>query len=355
MKKLFYKDKQPIGIDISQTGVKVMAVDPRQWLVQGYGSIDLDPAKVQDALDMSDPSDTYLEDSIRSLVDGHIVGKLPSNHAVIGIPSSRAFSRTFSIPSKELPNLADAIEVEVSQYIPIPMGALYVDYEIIERGKESATIIMSAVPRSIIDASLKAVEGAGFRPVMVEPSSHAVARVLEKTEESLDLATVIVDIGQAQTDIAMHDHGAIRVSGEVPVGGNTFTLDIAKNLDIPLDNAHQLKVINGLSPSPKQRKLTEALTPSLDRIVRETQKVIRYYHDRVDKNTKVEQVLIVGAGSNVPGIGEYFTNSLVMAARVAGPWQRFNFGHLPQPNKQFRPRYITVAGLASVPYEEMWK
>lgn len=355
MKKLFYKDKQPIGIDISQTGIKVMAVDPRQWLIQGYGSIDLDPAKVQDALDMTDPADTYLEDSIRNLVDNHIVGRLPSNHAVIGIPSARAFSRTFSLPSKELSNLADAIEVEVSQYIPIPMSALYVDYEIIERNKETVTVIMSAVPRSIIDASLRAVEGAGFRPVMVEPSSHAVVRVLEKTEESLDLATAIVDIGQAQTDIILHNRGAIRVSGEVPVGGNTFTLEIAKKLDIALDNAHQLKVISGLAPSPKQRIITDALSPSLKRITTETQKVTRYYHNRLEKDVKVEQVLIVGAGSNVPGIGEYFTNALVMAARVASPWQHFNFEHLPQPNKQFRPRYITVAGLASVPYEDMWK
>lgn len=332
-----------------------MAIDSRQWLVQGYGSIDLDPAKVQDALDMSDPSSTYLEDSLRTLLNEHVVGALPSNHAVIGIPSARAFSRTFALPTKELPNLADAIEVEVSQYIPIPMSALYVDYEIIERNKENTTIIMSAVPRTIIDASIKAVDGAGLRPVMIEPSAHAVARVLEKTEGGSQLATVIVDVGQAQTDIAILDHGAIRVSGGVPVGGNTFTLDIAKKLGIELDNAHQLKVINGLAPSPKQKKLTEALEPSINRIVSEAQKVMRYYHERIDENAKIEQLLIVGAGSNVPGIGEYFTNALVMAARVASPWQQFNFNHLPQPNKQFRPRYITVAGLASVPYEEMWK
>ena len=55
MKKLFYKDKQPIGIDISQTGIKAMAIDTKQWVIQGYGSIDLDPAKMQNALDMTHP------------------------------------------------------------------------------------------------------------------------------------------------------------------------------------------------------------------------------------------------------------------------------------------------------------
>jgi type IV pilus assembly protein PilM len=44
-----------------------------------------------------------------------------------------------------------------------------------------------------------------------------------------------------------------------------------------------------------------------------------------------------------------------MPARVASPWQKLDFGSLPEPNKQFRPRYITVAGLASVKTEEIWE
>ena len=82
---------------------------------------------------------------------------------------------------------------------------------------------------------------------------------------------------------------------------------------------------------------------------------MRYYTERIDSEKKIEQLLIVGGGSNVPGIGDYFTNDLVMPARVASPWQLLNFGTLPQPAKQFRPRYITVAGLACVPPKELLK
>ena len=43
MAKLFYRDKPIIGLDISQTGIKIMSIDPKHWLVLGYGSLDLDP------------------------------------------------------------------------------------------------------------------------------------------------------------------------------------------------------------------------------------------------------------------------------------------------------------------------
>ncbi len=351
MAKLFYQDKPIIGLDISQTGIKVMAVDSKKWLVLGYGSIDLDPAKVQKSLESDD---SYLSENIHSLLTEKLVGSLPGNHVALGVPTSRTFSRTFTIPVKAESTLGDAIEIEVDQYIPIPMSSLYVDYEVIERTKEELTVIMSAVPRVLVDSCLTAVKSIGLEPIIIEPGINSVARVLETTEEG-HLPTLIVDIGPASTDIAVLDGGAIRVSGGLGIGGNTFTLDIAKKLNVALENAHQLKVLNGLSSGPRQAKITTALQPSLQRILTEVRKVVRYYNERLNNDRTLQQVLIVGGGSNVPGIGDYFTNELVMPARVASPWQKLDFGKLPQPSKQFRPRYITVAGLASIDQGGIWK
>lgn len=352
MTKLFYKPKPLIGLDINQTGIKVMSIEADKMLVKGYGSLDLDPAEMQKSLDNVDHP--YLADNIKSLLEKSIVGTLESDHAVIGIPTGKTYSRTFTLPVKEEKKLAQAVQIEVDQYIPIPMESLYVDYEIIERSKERVTAVMAAVPKVLVDTCLNAVRAAGLTPVAVEPEMNASARVIKATEEG-DLCTLIVDIGPASTDIAILDKGTIRVTGGVGIGGNTFTLDIAKRLNIALENAHQLKVLNGLNAGPRQEKITAALKPSLERIAAEIRKVIRYYNERLSEDRRIEQVLIVGGGSNVPGIGDYFTNALVMAARVAHPWQQLDFGTLEPPHKQFRPRYITVTGLASVTPQEVWK
>lgn len=326
-----------------------MAIDTKRWLVTGYGSIDLDPEKLQKSLD---GDDDYLTTSLKSLLTKNLVGHLPSDHVVLSIPTGKTFTRTFNLPLASEKNIKDAVDLEVDQYIPIPNETLYVDYEIVERNKENLTVSLSAAPRTLIDRCIEVSEQANLQVCAVEPGISAVARLLENTEEG-HLPTVIVDIGPATTDIAILD-GSIRVSGSISIGGNTFTLDIAKKLKVPLENAHQLKVLNGLSAGPKQQKLQSALSPNLEKILDETRKVIRYYNERLDSKNKLEQVLVVGGGSNIPGIGDFFTNSLVMPARVASPWQRLNFGNLPEPAKQFRPRYITVAGLASVPPEVIW-
>lgn len=352
MSKLLYTDKPIFGLDISHTGIKAMAIDPKKWVVEGYGSVDLEPLRVKEALEV--PGKTYLTDNIKLLLSEKLIGAITTDRVAIAVPTARSFSRTFVLPSSAEKNLHDAVMLEAEQYIPIPTDNLYIDYQIVERNKKEIIVLMSAVTRVVIDNIVESVKAAGLQPVLIEPGICSVGRVLTATERG-DLPTIIVDIGPANTDIAILDRGSIRVTGGLAVGGNTFTLDIAKKLNVALENAHQLKVLNGLSAGPRQQKLSAALEPSLERILAEVKKVIRYYDERVSTGRKLEQLLVVGSGSNLPGIGEYFTNALVMPARVASPWQRLDFAKIQEPPKQFRPRYITVAGASSIYPGDIWK
>lgn len=350
MTKLFYTDKPIVGLDVSDTGIKAMAIDQGKWSVLGYNSLDLDPLKTKGAFD---GNSTYLEEKLKLLFSEKIVGNLPSNHVAIGLPTARSYSRTFTLPTKVEKNLRDAIDLEIEQYIPVPASTLYVDYQIIERSHKQITVLMSAISRNMVDRCVAAAEHAELRPVLVEPSMSAVARLITQTEEG-NLPSVIVDIGPATTDIAILDRGAVRVTSGINVGGNTFTLDIARKLGVPLENAHQLKVLNGLNSGARQAKIKNSVEPTLRKIITETKRVMRYYSERIDDDRKLEQLLIVGSGSNMPGIGEYFTNELIIAARVASPWQKLDFGKLPEPARQLRSRYITAAGLAIIKPRGIW-
>ncbi|MGE5312969.1 MAG: type IV pilus assembly protein PilM [Acidobacteriota bacterium] len=350
MSKYFQKDRPIIGLDISATSVKIMSVDTKKWTVLGYGSVDVDPQKLETSLDSDG---VYITEELTKLLTQKTLGTLNSNHVVMGIPTSRTYSRSVTVKTSPEQTLEDSIRLEAEQYVPIPLGQLYIDYEVTDKTKDSTTALMCAVPQKIVDNCVSAATKAGLEVLAVEPGMLSVARILRYTEGG-SLPTVVIDIGAASTDIAIID-GTIKVTGGIPVGGNTFTLSIADKLKISLEKSHQLKVLNGLSPGPKQKPISTALDPDLKRIVQEIKKIVRYYTERVEGARKLEQVIIVGGGSNLPGIGEYFTDNLVIAARVASPWQLLNFAKLPQPARQFKPRYLTVAGLASVKQEEIWQ
>ncbi len=350
MSKLFHKDKPIIGLDISPTSIKLMSVDTGKWTVLGYGSIDVDPQKMQMSLNTDG---AYIAEELQELIKSKTLGSFRSNHVVMAVPTSRTYSRSITISGDVKSSIEESVQLEAEQYIPIPIAQLYIDYEITHKDKESTAALMCAVPQKIVDNCVRAAAQAGLEVIMIEPEMLSVARLLRYTEDG-SLPTVVVDIGAAATDVAIID-GTIKVTGGLPIGGNTFTLSISEKLKMSLEKAHQLKVLNGLSPSPKQKQIHEALDPDLKRIVQEIKKIVRYYTERIPEARTIEQVIIVGGGSNIPGIGDYFTDSLVIASRVASPWQMLNFAKLPQPARQFKPRYLTVAGLASIRPEEIWK
>src|SRR5688572_28483851 len=206
--KLFYRDKPLVGVDVSTTGIKIMAIDTHKMRVLGYGSIDLDPQKTQTSLMKGDD---FLGSAIKQLLQTKITGKLPSNHVAVSIPTSRTYSRTFQLPLDAEANLDEALQLEVEQYVPIATSELYTDYQIIERGKDSITVLLSAVPKKIVDSIQHACQIADLQPVLIEPGISAAARLIRHTEDG-HLPTVIIDIGAATSDIALFDQ-VVRVTG----------------------------------------------------------------------------------------------------------------------------------------------
>lgn len=347
--KLLYRDKPLVGVDVSATGIKVMAINPHKMVVQGYGSVDLDPQKMQVSLAKGD---SYLFEGIKKLLESKITGRLTSNHAAVSVPTSRTYSRTIQLPVAAEENLESALQLEVEQYVPISASELYTDYQVIERNKENLTVLLSAVPKRIVDSIVHSCQQAGLEPVIVQAGISAAARLIKTTEEG-HLPTIIIDIGAATSDIALFDQ-EVRVTGSSAVGGHTFTYKIAEKLKVSYEEAHQLKVHSGLEPGPKQAKLKEALDPLLNNVAGEARKVIRYYSERLGIKSKIEQVIIVGGGSNMPGLGEFMTEAMLMPSRVANPWQALDFGRLHPPSKLFKPRYITAAGLSIIDPQEVW-
>ncbi|MFZ2494201.1 MAG: type IV pilus assembly protein PilM [Candidatus Saccharimonadales bacterium] len=345
---LFLQHRLLLGIDISHTYIKCMSLSNEKWSVTSYGSINADPAKLRSSLT---GSPDYLVSLLKDLKEKNIVGKLPSDQAVISIPTNLTYSRSVSLPKAAIKKLDDAIALEASQYIPVALSELNLSYEVLSETDETIEVLMSAAPKVIIENVVIACNQVGITPLVIQPSINSVARLITLTEQG-HLPTVIVDIGAADTDLAILNE-RIRANASVQVGSNTLTYAISEKMGVTLENAHQIKVLHGLSYGAKQKKILAAVDEPLSQIVGEIHKIIRYYNERIDQSTRIEQIIIVGSGSDIPGLGEYFTDKLVMPARVASPWLALDFGSLPQPAKQFRPRYITVIGLAATKPKEV--
>ena len=72
----------------------------------------------------------------------------------------------------------------------------------------------------------------------------------------------------------------------------------------------------------------------------------RYYEERYGAERTISQVVILGGGGNMPGLGDYLTQALRMPVRSQNPWNLLDYKGLEAPTGPDRLMYATVAGLS---------
>lgn len=349
----FFKDKPIFGFDIGHGSLKVMQIDDhgKKPRILGYGHAQFDASAIDDGT-IINPK--IIAKSAQELFKHHLIGNITTNRVVIAIPAYRTFTRLVNLPEMSGKQLYEAVTLEAEQYIPVPLEELYLDYEIVGRGKENTIDVFAvAVPRKIVDSQIRLMELLGLECVGVKTTIDSAGKLFLEDKQS-DMPTVLIDFGSLSADVAIFDQHML-VSGTVSGGGLVFTNRIRDKLGVSDAEAQLIKTKYGLGASKRQAEIKEALEPVLQQLAQEIRRIIRYYEDRYGDKRKVTQVVTLGGGANLPGLADFLTNNLRIAVRSIDPWVYCDYKGLQPPAKADKTMFATVMGLSLIQPKELFE
>lgn len=349
----FYKDKPLFGMDIGFSTIKVMQsqkVHDHEYQTIGYGVGGFDSSCIENGIIVNFP---LLAEAAVRLFENNIVGEINSRRVALSIPASRAYTRTIMLPPIKDEDIPEAVRNEAEQYIPITLDELYLDYSLINKTEKGIELLAVAAPKKLIDSYIQFVQILGLEPVGLDTSILAAARLFQRQDEHNNIPAVLIDFGSISTDITVHDKTVI-VTSTLPSGGDMYTDLIAKALNISVEEAHVIKTKYGIGKSKKQNEIIAALSPSIDQLAKEIQRMIRYHEERSLSKEKIGQIVSMGGGANMPGLSDYLTNSLRLPVRTCEPMRNFNLHKLRPPSNLEKSMYVTVAGLSLINPEELF-
>lgn len=348
---LFFKDKPVFGLDIGYGSVKVMQVttNGRRHNVVGYGAANFDQSCITDGVI------TNLEPiaaAIQGLFREKLTGDITTNRVIVSIPAAHVFNRSVRLPNLSTSELEEAIYSEVERYVPIPYADLYTDYTKLRTVGDESEYLVVATPRRVVDKRVDLAKVLGLEIVGVQTTIDASGRMFLQSDASTN-PTALIDFGSTSSDLTIYDQGLI-VTGTVQVGGDAFTERIAETLGVSKEEAHIIKTKYGLGVSKKQKQIIGGLAPTLQMIIKEVRRTIRYYEERSGSEKKVLQIVTMGGGANMPGLSDYLTDILRIPTRTCDPWQNLEFSRLQPPNNAEKTMYVTAAGLALTQPKELF-
>src|SRR2546425_9970944 len=237
------KSKLSLGLDIGSSSVKLVQLKEakRGYILDAFGVAPLPPEAIVDGALMNS---TAIVEAIRQLLSQY---KLKNREVAIGVSGHSVIIKKISMPRMSQEELEESIQWEAEQYIPFDVKDVNIDVQILtppdqDSGTGQMDVLLVAAKKDMINDYTSVVSEAGLLPVVVDVDAFAVQNAFEVNYDLPKETVVLVNAGASVVNINVLAGGLTTFTRDVTMGGNQFTEEIQKQLNVSYDEAEKLKV-----------------------------------------------------------------------------------------------------------------
>jgi len=353
--------KKFLGIDIGTASIKLVELSGRgeRKKLENYGEIKAEII-YEKPFRTFEKSTLFLsnQEIARAIKAIKEEAKIKTRDSIFSIPDFSSFFTNFELPPMTKEELPQAVVYEARQHIPLPLGEVTLDWEVIEgkvsnQKKEKLKIILVAVPNEVINQYRKIAELTDLQLFSLEAEVFGLLRSLIPADEKRTLS--IVDIGAQTTTCSIVDKRTLKESHSFDLSGDDLTERVAKSLSLDYQTAQKFKEKYGLEDIPlpytyvgapsSEKSIKEILLPLVDIILKEVEKISRNFYQTERK--EVQKFVLAGGAGLLPGLREYFEGYLKKETEIANPFANIFYSPiLEQTLKQIGPSYAIAVGMA---------
>lgn len=312
-----------VGLDLGSYGVRAveLSLGNGQPTLERFAQVTLPPGAIRDG-EVVDAG--AVSAAIRRLWSE---GGFKSKRVVVGVANQRVIVRLAEMPTMTESDLQASLQYEAQELIPIPVDDAILDFQILDDvitkdGDPRMRVLLAAAQRDMVRSHLAAVEGAGLRADVVDVVPFAMVRALASASNPFEFdggAEAVVCIGGGVTNVVVHEQGVPRFVRVLLVGGDDVTEAIARELDVPLDQAETLKrQADAGSPDPGVARAGQVVRDRLGSLVEEVRGSLDYYLAQ-SQSSSIARILVTGGGSRMAGLMERLQAQLGANVEPARP------------------------------------
>jgi type IV pilus assembly protein PilM len=276
--------------------------------------------------------------------------KIGNTRVMTQMPGKDITIRSFSLPKMPLAELTEAVRWEAKRHISYPVDTAQVEYLLVGEKQEGTVvkydIVMVAAERGKVAEHLAPLKEANIKLTAVDANALALRNVFHLLEKPADVNTVVVDIGAGKTEIDIFKGGVLRFSRCLETGGLDMTRAVSVAMGIGLQEAEQVKRTLNVLASPETDQAVAMIRTVLDGLLMEIRRSMDYYKTTCREQV-VDSTLLTGGVSLMPGIKEYFVQSLDGAVELDQPFEGLSVRKkIYDEYGPMSPRFATAVGLA---------
>lgn len=313
--------KNCIGLDIGSSSVKVVSVKTSKKGVQLL-QFGIEPLPAQTIVDGTIMNQSAVVDAIRALWSRL---KLRQKEVSLAIAGHFVIVKKINVPKMNKDELVEQIPWEAEHHIPFDKDDVEIDYQVINEQNASGQmeLLLVAAKKDVVHDYAAVAREASLLPKVVDVAAFTVQNAFEVNYSTAAGETVVlINIGAAISNINIVKDGVSAFTRDVTIGGNAFTEEIQKQLNVSHDEAEAYKVggshdEHGVVPQEVER-IMESVA---DVMAGEFQRSLDFYL-ATSAEANVTRLFLAGGSAKVAALHRAIEKRSRLPVEVVDAWKK---------------------------------
>ena len=323
---LFGKVKSVVGLDIGSSAVKAVELKPagKGYKVAAFAA---EPVPADAIVDGAIIDAASVADAIRRVFDSNKAFK--TKDVCASLSGNAVIVKKITLPVMTENELAESIYWEAEQYIPFDIQDVNLDYQILDPGtgpnsRGSMDVLLVAAKKEKIADYTNVIAQSGRTPVIVDVDAFALQNAFEVNYGlEPEAVTVLLNAGASAININIITGDQSVFTRDISMGGNSYTEAVQKELNLPFDQAEQLKKgqpIDGVT----FEEVKPVLQTMTENVLLEIQKTFDFFKATASSD-RIDRVVLSGGASRVDGFAEALRERFGTTVESFDPFRKITF------------------------------
>lgn len=343
--KLFFPKKM-VGIDIGTSSVKVveLSLSGHGKTLENYGEIQSASLYRANLLASEKGSQALSADFAAKAIKAILKeAKIKTTSAIFSIPDFSTFCTSFEMPAMPEKEISGAVRYNASQFITLPISEVTLDWKIISKpaaGSGLMKVFLVAVPNQVVQEYQAIAKNAGLDLYALEAEALGIARVLARDNKK---TVCVMDIGVQSSTVNIIENGFLHRSYSFNFYSNQLSRAVAAALNIEIAEAAKITQKEGILSS--RPGIAKALYLVVDPLLLEIKNICAEFYQQQQR--EVQEIYLAGGTANLPGLKEYFAESLKKPVSVPNCFADFLYPPILEGElKEMSPSFSSAVGVA---------
>jgi type IV pilus assembly protein PilM len=314
--------KTCVGLDIGSSSVKVVQLREagKGFRLVNFG---IEPLPAQTIVDGSIMNQTAVVDAIRSLKNAL---KLKTREVATAISGHSVIIKKIKVPPMTPEELEEQIPWEAEHHIPFSKDDVEIDHQLVstQNAQGQMELLLVAAKKEVVSDYTMVIREAKLQPTVMDVAAFTVQNAFEVNYETTgEEAVALINVGAALSNINIVAGGTSAFTRDVTVGGNVFTEEIQKRLNVSQEEAEAWKIGSRGEAAHEvlPHEVEAVLAEVADGVAGQFQRSLDFFLASAADAT-ISRIYLCGGSAKVPALQKSLQEKSRTAVEILDPFRK---------------------------------